>query len=57
MQTGLVTLEPGVVAPGIVIKMLDGGRALLFVLLESGAIHYTATVGTDPAVGVFVLDA
>lgn len=57
MQSGIVTLEQGVTAPAIVIKSLGGSSVLLFVILGEGPIQYAATVGTEPGVGVIVLDA
>jgi hypothetical protein len=57
MQSGIVTLEQGVTAPAIVIKSLGGSSVLLFVILDAGPIQYAATVGTEPGVGVIVLDA
>ena len=57
METGLVQLDADTVAPAIVIKSLDATQVLLWVLLESGAIHYTATRDDALSVGTFVSDA
>ncbi len=56
METGLVTLKVGVVAPAVKVLDLDGGRVLLWVFLPAEPIRYEATRGTEPAVGVFVPD-